>query len=150
MLVALLGSMILLAVGQIVLREFFSSGVIWADELIRLIVLWLAVFGSIAACRDNRHIRIDVLSHLLPPKAVTAARVLVDGFAAAVCALIAWHAWRYVQLEVEFGDSVLVDTPAWLAHAVVPIGFAVMAYRFVVQALTTLLPGGNDRVEPAS
>lgn len=147
-LVVLLGSMMLLAVGQIVLRELFSSGVIWADELIRLIVLWLAVFGSIAACRDNRHIRIDVLSHLLPPKAVIAVRLIVDVFAAAVCAVIAWHAWRYIQLEIEFGDSVLVDTPAWLAHAVVPLGFAIMAYRFLVHGVVSAMPGVNAPDEP--
>jgi TRAP-type C4-dicarboxylate transport system permease small subunit len=131
-LVALLSTMMLLAVGQIVMRELFSTGLIWADELIKLIVLWLAIFGSIAACRDNRHIRIDALSHLLRPRAIAAVRIVVDSFAAIVCFVIAWHAWRYTQLEIEFGDAVLVDTPAWLVHAVVPVGFAILGYRFLV------------------
>ena len=56
-LVTLLSGMILLAVGQIVLREVFDTGVIWADELIKLMVLWLAMVGSIAASRDNRRRR---------------------------------------------------------------------------------------------
>ena len=42
-LVLLLGSMVLLAVLQIVLRQFFDSGIGWADELIKIIVLWLAM-----------------------------------------------------------------------------------------------------------
>jgi len=37
-LVTLLSGMILLAVGQIVLREVFDTGIIWADQLVRLIV----------------------------------------------------------------------------------------------------------------
>jgi len=126
--------MIVLAVLQIVLREVFGTGIIWADELLKLMVLWLAMVGSIAACRDDRHIRIDVLSHLLPDWLVRFTRVLVDVFAAIVCATIAWQAWRYLQLEIEFEDQVLVDTPAWIAHIVVPLAFALVSYRFVILA----------------
>ncbi len=133
-LVTMLSSMIVLAVGQIGLREVFETGVVWADELLKLMVLWLAMIGSIAACRDDRHIRIDALSHLLPQWLINTTRLLVDVFAAAVCAVIAWHAWRYLQLEIEFEDQVLVDTPAWIAHIVVPVAFALVSYRFIVLA----------------
>lgn len=134
-LVILLGSMVLLGVGQIVLRELFETGIFWADELIKLIVLWLAMVGSIAATRDNRHIRIDALSHLLPDKVITAVRLLVDVFAAVVCAVIAWQAWRYLQLEIEYEVTVLIDTPAWLAHIVLPLAFALVSYRFAIDVL---------------
>ena len=124
--------MVLLAVLQIVLRQFFDSGISWADELVKIIVLWLAMVGSIAAARDNRHIRIDVLSHVLPDKLVVLTRVIVDLFAAAVCVVIAWQAWRYLQLEIEWQETVLGDVPAWVAHAVVPVAFLLIAYRFFV------------------
>jgi TRAP-type C4-dicarboxylate transport system permease small subunit len=60
---------------------------------------------------------------------------VVDLFAAGVCAVIAWHAYRYLQLEIEFEDTVLVNTPAWIAHVVIPVGFAVFSYRFLVSVL---------------
>lgn len=131
-LVVLLATLVLLAVGQIILREVFETGFFRADELIKLLVLWLAMVGSIAATRDNRHIRIDALSHLLPDGAVTAIRLFVDVFAAIVCGVIAWQAWRYLQLEIEFEDTVLINVPAWLAHVIVPGAFALMSYRFAV------------------
>lgn len=134
-LVVLLIGMMLLAVGQIAMRELFSTGVIWADEAVKLLVLWIAMIGSIAASRDNRHIRIDALSHFLPPRAIRVVRIVVDVFAATVCIVIAWHAFRYVQLEAEFGDTVLIDTPAWLVHAVVPAAFLLVAWRFLVLVL---------------
>jgi C4-dicarboxylate transporter DctQ subunit len=137
-LVILLASMIVLAVGQIVLREVFSTGYVWADELLKLMVLWLAMVGSIAACRDNRHIRIDVLSHLLPKSVVKYTQIIVDVFAAAVCAVIAWHAYRYLQIEIEFEDTVLIDTPSWMAHMIMPIAFALISYRFTVDVLRKL------------
>lgn len=143
-LVMLLGGMIVLAVLQIVLRELFSTGFLWADELVKLMVLWLAMIGSIAATRDNRHIRIDVLSHLLPPPVVAITRALVDLFAAVVCGVIAWQSWRYLSLEIEFEDTVLIDTPAWIAHFVLPLAFALICYRFVVLVLKDLVGMRTD------
>ena len=137
LLVTLLGGMMLVAVGQVIAREIFETGFFWAGELVRLMVLWLAMVGSIAACRENRHIRIDALSHLLSDRAVGIVRMLVDTFAAVVCGVIAWNAWRYLQLEIEFEDTVLTDTPAWVAHSVVPVAFALLSYRFLVSVLQT-------------
>ena len=150
LLVVLLGTLVLLAVGQIILREVFETGFFRADELIKLLVLWLAMVGSIAATRDNRHIRIDALSHLLPDKAVTAVRLFVDTFAAAVCAVVAWQAWRYLQLEIEFEDTVLINVPAWIAHVVVPGAFALISYRFavsVIREIYAIVTGANQGAE---
>jgi TRAP-type C4-dicarboxylate transport system permease small subunit len=132
LLVTLFSSMMLLAVGQIVLREVFNTGFVWADELIKLMVLWLAMVGSVAATRDNRHIRIDALSHVFPKLAIQITRVVVDLFAALISGLIAWHAWRYLQVEIEYQDTVLVNTQAWIAHVVMPAAFLLISFRFLV------------------
>jgi TRAP-type C4-dicarboxylate transport system permease small subunit len=149
-LVILLATLVLLAVGQIILREVFETGFFRADELIKLLVLWLAMVGSIAATRDNRHIRIDALSHLLPDGAVTAIRLFVDVFAAIVCGVIAWQAWRYLQLEIEFEDTVLINVPAWLAHVIVPGAFALMSYQFAVAVVKGIVQASRDTKSPES
>lgn len=149
-LVVLLAALVLLAVGQIILREVFETGFFRADELVKLLVLWLAMVGSIAATRDNRHIRIDALSHLLPDGAVTAIRLFVDTFAAIVCGVIAWQAWRYLQLEIEFEDTVLINVPAWIAHVIVPGAFALMSYRFAVAVVKGIVQASRDTKGRAS
>lgn len=132
LLVGLLGGMMLLSVAQIVAREVFETGFFWSGELIKIMVLWLAMVGAVAACREDRHIRIDAISHLLSDRAIAIVRLLVDTFAAGVCAVIAWHAWRYVQLEMEWEETVLIDTPAWIIHLIMPVAFALLSYRFLV------------------
>ncbi len=129
-LVILLSTMIILAVGQIVLRLFFSIGFVWTDELIKLIVLWIALIASVAAARNDRHLRIDVLSHFVPEKYARFPRIIVEAFAASMCAVLAWYSWQYIQLSLEFEDTVLIDVPAWIAYLVLPLSFALMAYRF--------------------
>lgn len=144
LLVTLLTGMIVLAVGQIALREFFGSGFIWADELLKLMVLWLAMIAAVAASRDNRHIRIDALSHLLSAPLLKLSRVAVDVFAAVVCAVVAWNAFRYLLLEYQYEDKVLIATPAWLAHGIVSLAFALTAWRFLVGALRRATGRGID------
>ena len=136
-LVVLLGTMIVVAVFQIINRQLLGSmfAMPWADELVRFIVLWLAMVGSIAACRDNKHIRIDAITHILSGTVVTWIKIVVDVFAAAVCAIIGWQAFRLVREEVSWGDYVMGDVPLWLAHAVVPVAFFLISYQFLVRVL---------------
>lgn len=129
----------LLAVGQIALRIFFSYGFIWADELVKLFVLWIALIASIAASRSNRHLRIDLLSHFVAEKYARIPHIIVEAFAAAICGLLAWHSWRYVQLTIEFEDSILVDFPAWIAYSLLPLSFVLMSYRFALSCGSDVL-----------
>jgi TRAP-type C4-dicarboxylate transport system permease small subunit len=149
LLVLLLTAMIVLAVGQIALRELFDTGLIWADELVKLLVLWIAMLGSVAASRDDRHLRIDVLSHLLSDKMISVVRLVVEIFAAVICAVVTWHAFRWLQIEFEDGDTLLIDFPAWIAHGVLPLAFILMTYRFGLSSLKRIvhLASTNDRAE---
>lgn len=134
-LVLLLAAMMIIAVGQIALRLFFDSGFVWADELLKLMVLWIAMVASIAASRSNRHLRIDVLSHFVPERFARVPRMIVDLFAALICGLLAWHSMRFILLSLEFGDTVLVGIPSWTAHGIVPLAFALMSYRFLLSSI---------------
>ena len=148
-LVLLLGALMLLAVAQIVLRVFFSFGFVWADELVKLFVLWIALIASIAASRSNRHLRIDVLSHFVAEKYARFPRIIVDAFAAFMCGILAWHSWRYVQLVIEFEDTVLIDVPAWIAYALLPLSFALMSYRFILSFGSDLVRVFRPGQEPS-
>jgi TRAP-type C4-dicarboxylate transport system permease small subunit len=134
-LVVLLGTMIGVSVFQIINRQLLDGAfsLSWADELVKIIVLWLAMVGSIAAARDNKHIRIDLITHVLSGPIVAWAKVIVDLFAAAVCAVIGWNAYRLIREEMSWGDTVFTDVPLWLLHAIVPLAFVLLSYQFLVR-----------------
>lgn len=123
--------MIGLAASQVFMRGLLGSGLSWADEALRLLVLWAAMLGAIAASRDNVHLRIDLLSRFLPSawRRVTAA--LVDLFAAGVSAVLAWQSWRFVAESREFGDQVLGTWPAWAFQLILPTAFVLITYRYL-------------------
>ena len=134
-LVLILGGMILLATGQIVLRNFFDIGFIWSDEALRLMVLWIAVAGAVAASRGDKHINIAVLDRFLPGRVRVLKDVMVHGFTASISGIVAWHSLLFVQTSHEFGDLLLGGIPAWLLQAVLPVGFALIAWRYALFAL---------------
>ncbi len=144
-LVLILSAMIALAAGQIFLRNLFDIGFFWSDELLRLLVLWLAVAGAVAASRKDRHIAIAVLDQFLSAPLQRINKIILDGFTAAVCALITWHSAAFVRSSYEFNDTMLGDMPAWLLQLVLPIGFALISWRYALFALQAIL--GTRRPE---
>lgn len=134
-LVTTLSAMILLGSTQIILRNFFDSGFGWADEALRLLVLWVAMFGAVAASREHRHISIDVLSRVLPDGAKAWVVIIVDAFTAAITLTLAWHSWIFVTESREFQDQLLNGLPAWPFQSVLPIAFLLIAYHYVIDLL---------------
>jgi TRAP-type C4-dicarboxylate transport system permease small subunit len=140
LLVALLASLVGLSATQILLRNLFETGLAWADPLLRLLVLWLCLAGALAATRENKHIRIDVVSRLLPPRAAGLLDRLTGLFTAAVCTLIAWQGARLVWFEYQDGTALAAGIPAWVAELVIPVGFALIALRFALYGLVPRRP----------
>lgn len=132
LLLAVLVAMIGLAAAQVGLRVLFSAGVPFGDEALRLLVLWAAMLGAVAASRDDVHLRIDLLSRFLPPRGKAAAAALVDLFAAGVAGVLAWYSWRFVLDTRAYGDQLLGGLPAWPFQLVLPLAFVLIAYRYLV------------------
>jgi len=136
-LVALLAVLVLLAGGQILLRQL-EIGLTWADPLARLLVLWIGVFGAVAASRDNEHISIDALSRFLPARMQLAAGAAVGLFASGVCAVLAYQSARFVQFEYQGSTAAVAGVPAWVLAIVLPLGFALITIRYAIFCGTRL------------
>ncbi len=143
LLVVMLSAMILLASWQILTRNLFDSGLFWADPALRMMVLWLALLGAIAATRDGRHIRIDLVSRYLSPRGKAWVDAVNNGFSGLVCGLIAWHAGRLVYFEWQDGTQLFGGLPAWAGESIIPIGFGLMALRFLFSLLACVSGGGK-------
>jgi TRAP-type C4-dicarboxylate transport system permease small subunit len=138
LLILLLGAMIGLAAAQIVLRNIWESGLVWGDPMTKILVLWVAMLGAMAATRDGNHINIDLLSRFLPAKARTANRMITDLFAASVCAVLAYHAARMVIIDREGSTMAFATVPTWICELIIPVGFGIMALRFLGAFLLTV------------
>ncbi|MGD2187481.1 MAG: TRAP transporter small permease [Desulfobacterales bacterium] len=126
----MLSVMILLAFLQIVLRNAFSSGISWADPLVRYLVLWVGFIGASLATKDGKHITIEVFSRWFSgdgSRYLKATSHLVSAF---ICSLLAFAGWTFVQNEAQMGGTSFLNIPAWIPQIIIPVTFALMALRF--------------------
>jgi TRAP-type C4-dicarboxylate transport system permease small subunit len=132
-LIGLLGLMVLLAGAQIVSRNLLDLSLIGTDPLLRLLVLWVALLGAVAASREGRHIRVDIVARWLPPRARSAAYALTDLFTVAVCGVLAWQAVRFVLVERASGALAFGQLPGWIAELILPVAFVLIGVRYVIR-----------------
>ncbi|MCP4722602.1 MAG: TRAP transporter small permease [Desulfobacteraceae bacterium] len=131
-LVSLLLVMITMSVFQIFLRNFFDSGIVWGDSLVRVLVLWIGLIGAMVASRTDNHISIDILSRYLPPQIKKFTTLVVHLFTAVVTALMAWFSLKFVKMEM--GDNLIAfaNVPAWVCETIIPIAFVVISIRYTL------------------
>jgi TRAP-type C4-dicarboxylate transport system permease small subunit len=134
LLAVILFLLILLAAWQVLARNFFDGGLLWGDGFVRVAVLWVTLIGAMVASRSDDHIRMDVVTRYLPVGLQRASARLTALFTAVVCGLFAWFSTSFVMEEMEYGTLAFGDVPAWVCAVVMPVGFAVMALRYVLHA----------------
>jgi TRAP-type C4-dicarboxylate transport system permease small subunit len=130
--VALLAAIVVLAGAQIVVRNLGHGGLVWSDQVLRILVLWVAMFGAVAAARDNSHAVIDLVVHRLPGTPKRAAETLVCAATAALCGFVAWHSILFVREESAYGEMLFGEVPAWPFRLAIPFGFGLIAWRYAV------------------
>ncbi|MFA6455271.1 MAG: TRAP transporter small permease [Bacteroidota bacterium] len=135
MLVAILGIMIVMAFGQVILRNFFETSIEWGDIFLRHLVLWVGYFGAVIATGEGRHLRIEFVSKLVPERTRKIFFVITSLFAGFICYLLMQASISFVQLEMESQTILILDLPSWYFIVIIPIGYAMVSFRFIVRAL---------------
>jgi len=132
LLVVMLALMIGLASWQIVARNVLDTALIWADPLLRTLVLWVGFLGAVAAARDDRQINVDVMSRFVDEPWRSRIRVVTDFFTALVSGFLAWQALRFVKDAREYGEIAFSSVPLWLTASVLPIAFTLLSVRYLL------------------
>jgi TRAP-type C4-dicarboxylate transport system permease small subunit len=139
LLAVFLGAMVLLAFLQVVLRNLFGGGLVWADTVVRHLVLWSGFVGAALATSEGRHINIDAVTKLLPSTARRLIHCATSAFAATVCWYLAQAAWVYVREERLTGGELVLSIPTWVALLIIPAGYLLIAFHFLIRALEHLV-----------
>jgi C4-dicarboxylate transporter DctQ subunit len=128
----LLALMTVLTFVQVVLRYVFNTGIVWSLEATTYSFAALVLVGMSYGVRTKTHIAVDLFTRKLPRK----ARQYVALIAIALCV-------GYAGMML-YGSSVFVDrlytlgnyardipAPKWLLTVTMPLGFALLAFRFL-------------------
>ena len=104
----------------------------WAQELCIYMFVWMAKFGAAYGVRTGIHVGVDVLINRLDDR--TRGRFVIFGLLAGAffTAIIAAFGGRFV-FELFFTDQTSPDLelPKWLVYLCIPLGSALMCFRFL-------------------
>ncbi len=139
MLALLLAAMMLIGGWQIFMRNVLGVSLSWADESQRLLLLWLALLGAMAASRDRRQLRIDLASRYLAGVPKRALEAFADLLTAVVSGIIGWYALNFVRETYSFGDVLVGNVPAWIVQAILPVAFLMIAFRHLLDGLLSVV-----------
>jgi TRAP-type C4-dicarboxylate transport system permease small subunit len=136
----LLLTMILIAFLQIVLRNFFATGVDWGDALVRYLVVWVGFVGAAIAVKEGKHITIDVISRALSGVRRRLLQAVSNTCSAAICGLLTWAGIKFIRFEAEMGGTVFLKLPVWVPELIIPVSFGLMTLRYVLRLFTSPHP----------
>ena len=148
-LTSILIALLFFAFLQVVLRNFFDSGINWGDVFARHLVLWIAFLGATLSTREGRHIRIDALAKILPKKAQPIVELFISFFCIVVGFLLAKAAYKFMSDEKMAQTVLFAKVPTWYFITIMPIGFIIITYSYFVQMVELLMKFGGKKTELA-
>jgi TRAP-type C4-dicarboxylate transport system permease small subunit len=109
---------------QVVARYGFNASLIWAEELCRYILIWQTFLFISMAFRQGELVAVDILTLVMPPKALYALRLLVAVPIAFFLILMVKHGYdfagRFTRQTIPAVDFI------WMSIAGRPAGLTVI------------------------
>lgn len=134
------GIMLMLSVGinfaNIVGRYVFSVSLYWAEEAMLFLMIGCVFLGAAQAGWLGRHIRMDVVISLLPPRLRKIFDLLSDLVTIATCVAVAVFAWPVMTMLYDLDQrSETANIPLVIPQSAVPVGLVLMAILVAVRLI---------------
>src|ERR1700740_3321944 len=134
------GVMLVASVGinfaNIIGRYVFSVSVPWAEEAMLFLMIGAVFLAVPPVGWLGRHIRMDVVVSLLPPRAREVFELFADLVTIATCVMLSAFAWPVMTMLAELDQrSDMANIPLVIPQAVLPLGLLLMAVLIAIRLL---------------
>jgi TRAP-type C4-dicarboxylate transport system permease small subunit len=117
----------------------FMGALDWAEPFARLLVLWVSFLGASLVTGENKHIKIDLLTSFIPPSWFPLREIFLSLAGGVVSALMVKASVFYIRTEISFGGNLFLSLPTWVGQLILPLGFSLICFRFLLRALRAAL-----------
>ncbi len=127
--------LMLLGVAQIVLRSKFVNAPMYGYiDLVELSMASFAFLGVAYCQRLGGHIRMEFVVSHVSGRTLWIAEVLGTLVALLIVSVLGWFGWEHALRAYQLGDSTIdAEYPVWPSKLLVPMAFAVLWLRLLVQ-----------------
>ena len=131
---AMLAASVAINFANIIGRYFLSVSLTWAEEAMLFLMIGCVFLGAGPVGWAGRHIRMDVVISLLPPRARKAFDIFSDLVTIATCLALAIFAWPVMTMLSELDQrSQSANIPLVIPQAALPLGLLLMALLIAVR-----------------
>ena len=123
--IALMGTITLLVIAEIALRNLASTSLIVTDELARYLMVWTAMLTATLLAYEDGHLRLTFLTDALPPAAARVVHVVADLVVLCFLALLVGASLMLMPSVRQQNTVTLGVSMIWF-HAALPICGALM------------------------
>ena len=88
-----------LTLAQVFARYVLNSPLLWSEELVRLLLVWLVFLGGAVVCWDGRHLNVDTFFLRSSGKTRSILRTLNIIIALFFLGVLAWSSLPLIQIE---------------------------------------------------
>lgn len=85
------GILAIVMILQIFCRKVLNNSLSWSDEMGGYLLVWLTLYGAVAALYDKKHLAIDAMVTRLPQKGQQIMRLIVDCLIALFLVIIFYY-----------------------------------------------------------
>lgn len=117
--------MLVVILMQVILRYGFSDGFIWGEEFARVMMIAAALVGAAIAHHQGRHIRFDLLEHMLPARFKRPLALVAELVVLITAAVLAYFGWE-LMIESEFQESMTIGISMLYIYAVLPLSMGLL------------------------
>ena len=129
LLAAMLVFMLVMVLGNVILRYGFGTGINVSEELSRTLFVWITFVGAVVATREGTHLGVDSLVARLPHRGKVACAVLSELIILGCCVLIFLGTWRQHEVNATTASLTTGMPLIWIFGVgyVVSLGIGVLA-----------------------
>ena len=140
LLIFLLLAMACIVFANVVLRYSTGDSVIWAEEVARHMMIWVAFLGAGLALRFGGHVAIDNLHRAVKTRTAQVLRSMVVLGLSAFFIFMAVASSDYVW-RTRFQSTAATDIPISFIYAAMPVGFVLMLVHLLLIARQYIVAG---------
>jgi TRAP-type C4-dicarboxylate transport system permease small subunit len=114
------GTVVLLIGAQVLFRYVLNHSIFWAEEVGRILLVWITFLGASAAFKRKAHMGVDFFVQRLPPSTRKLCRCCVLLAASSFFAVLIVHGWLYCAF-LSTQKTPALGIPMPIPFAVLPV-----------------------------
>lgn len=122
---------------SVISRYFFSSSLVWTEELARFTLIWAVMFGGVAALSYGEHVSITIVVEKLPQALSRILNFLRHIIIIAVLLFMTYMGFKYTNNAWRF-TTLAMGIPKAIPLMSIPVGMGLMLIQYILILISSI------------